>query len=188
MPQPSEDELIQRAQHGDKEAVSILYETYVRSVFQYVSYRVSSDVIAEDLTADVFLRMLRGLPNYEQTGAPFSAWLYRIAANRITDFYRGHQSLNTEPIPEDYGHEPDLAEQMVNEQERAQLRDALQTLPEEHQTVLILRFMQNLSHAEVAAVVGKSVEAVRVVQHRALKALAVYLKDRDAASQERGEQ
>jgi RNA polymerase sigma-70 factor (ECF subfamily) len=182
-PRPDEDALIQRAQSGDKEAVGILYETYAQLIYQYISYRVKDDEIAEDLTADVFLRMVRGLPAYKQTGAPFSAWLYRIAANRITDFYRGNQALNARPIPEDYGQEPDLAERVVKEQERAQLRDALQTLPEEHQTVLILRFIQDLSHAEVAAVVGKSVEAVRVVQHRALKALAVALKNRDEAWQ-----
>jgi RNA polymerase sigma-70 factor (ECF subfamily) len=187
-PLPNEEALIQRAQHGDKEAVSTLYEAHAQLVYQYISYRVKSDEIAEDLTADVFLRMVRSLPTYKQTGAPFSAWLYRIAANRIVDFYRGHQALNTQPIPEDYSVGPDLAERLMNEQEQAQLRDALQALPEEHQTVLILRFMQDLSHAEVAEVVGKSVEAVRVVQHRALKALAVALKNRDETLQERGEQ
>lgn len=182
-PLPNEEELIQRAQQRDKEALTILYQTFAQLIFQYISYRVKSDEIAEDLTADVFLRMIRGLPGYKQTGAPFSAWLYRIAANRITDFYRANQSLKTELISEAYGEEPDLAEPLANEQERAQLRDALQTLPDEQQTVLFLRFMQNLPHAEVAAVVGKSVEAVRVLQHRALKALAVVLKEREEGRQ-----
>src|SRR5262245_23437883 len=151
---PDEDALIQRAQDGDKEAVSILYEAYAQLIYRYISYRVNSDQIAEDLTADVFLRMVRGLPAYKQTGAPFGAWLYRIAANRIADFYRGNKSLNSEPIPEHYSEELDLTERLVSEQERSQLRDALRSLPMEQQTILILRFMQDLSHAEVAAVVG----------------------------------
>lgn len=111
---PNEPELIERAQHGDKEAVSILYQTYAQPVFQYISYRVKSDEMAEDLTADVFLRMVRGLPGYRLTGAPFLAWLYRIAANRVADFYRGRESITLEPIPEHYGSEVDLADHLVD--------------------------------------------------------------------------
>lgn len=68
------------------------------------------------------------------------------------------------------------------------MQEALAALPEEHQTVLILRFMQDMPHAEVAAILGKSVEAVRVLQHRALKALAAHLSEIDAAHNERGGQ
>src|SRR5689334_7172172 len=98
-PSPQERELVERAQRGDNEAVSMLYDTYAQAVFRYISYRVESDVIAEDLTGDVFLRMVRGLPEYQDIGAPFGAWLYRIAANRITDFYRGSQSRPADAIP-----------------------------------------------------------------------------------------
>ncbi len=184
---PNEPELIERAQHGDKEAISTLYQTYAQVVFQYISYRVESDATAEDLTADVFLRMVRGLPAYKLTGAPFSAWLYRIAANRITDFYRSHESARLEPIPEHYGSEVDLADDLADEEERSRLQKALAALPEDYQTVLILRFMQDMPHAEVAAILGKSVEAVRVLQHRALKALAAHLSEIDSAHHERGE-
>jgi RNA polymerase sigma-70 factor, ECF subfamily len=184
-PLPNEREVIERAQKGDKAAVSTLYETYAQPVFQYISYRVESDVIAEDLTADVFLRMVRALPAYKDIGAPFGAWLYRIAANRITDFYRQNQASNTEAISDDHRSDIDLYDQLVDEEERSHLRTALQSLSEEYQTVLILRFMQDLSHAEVAATLGKSVEAVRVVQYRALKVLAAQLKAIDETA--RGE-
>jgi RNA polymerase sigma-70 factor (ECF subfamily) len=185
-PSPQERELVVRAQQGDKEAVGILYETYAQVVFRYISYRVESDVIAEDLTSDVFLRMVRSLPEYKDIGAPFGAWLFRIAANRITDFYRGRQTRQAEAIPETYSIDTDLTDRLEDEEERGRLREALRALPEEYQTVLILRFMQDKPHADIAVVVGKSVEAVRVVQHRALKALATQLKAMDARQQERG--
>ena len=172
-PLPDERELIRRAQKGDKEAISALYRAYAQPIFRYISYRVDSTEVAEDLTADIFLRMVRNLPNYKLTAAPFGAWLFRIAANRITDFYREIQP--SEALSEEYSIEPydDTFEQ---EDERSRLRAALRKLPEEYQTILILRFMQELPHADVASIIGKSTAAVRVVQHRALKSLAALLR------------
>jgi RNA polymerase sigma-70 factor (ECF subfamily) len=176
MPPPSDErEVIRRARKGDKAAVSALYEAYAQTVFQYISYRVDSDATAEDLTADVFLRMVRGLPQYEFTGAPFGAWLFRIAANRITDYYREGRREMVE-ISEDYKSDaPDLFDQLTKEEERSRLHQALQALSEDFQNIITLRFMKEMSHAEVAVVIGKSEAAVRVMQHRALKALAVEL-------------
>jgi RNA polymerase sigma-70 factor, ECF subfamily len=177
-PPPNERELIERAKKGDREAVSMLYEAYAQAVFRYISYRVQSDMIAEDLTADVFLRMVRSLPEYKYTGAPFGAWLFRIAANRITD-YRRERHIPDE-IPEQYSDSVDLQAEFEREEEQSRLRVAIQALPEDYQAVLILRFMQDLSHADVASAVGKSVEAVRVLQHRALKALGKALNQQSS--------
>lgn len=172
----NERELVERAQHGDKEAVSALYESYVHTIFQYISYRVESDAVAEDLVADVFLRMVRGLPDYQYTGAPLGAWLFRIAANRITDHYRTHRRTATVPIPEDYGSSlGNPIDELIEEEERSRLRKALQALSEDYQNVLILRFMRDLPYTEVADIMDKSEGAVRVMQHRALKSLAAEL-------------
>jgi len=170
------DELIQRAQKGDHEAVAALYETYVAAIYRYVLYRVSSAADAEDLTAEVFLKMVEGLPAYRLTGAPFESWLYRIASARIIDFRRrakrrAHVELSDslmdgKPLPE---------EQLQYRQELDSLRQALQKLSDEQQTVLILRFIERKSHQEVALILGRSITAVKSVQHRALVELTTLL-------------
>ncbi len=172
-PLANESELIARAQRGDKSAVSALYEAYAQPIFRYISYRVDNEAVAEDLTAEVFLRMVQGLPRYQDMGAPFGAWLYRIAATQVSDHYRekrhGREEAITDEQPTD---DTDPLNTLARQEERAQLRAALQALPEDYQTLLIMRFMQQLPHAEVASVLRKSEAAIRVMQHRALQALA----------------
>lgn len=171
-PLPNERQLIAAAQAGDKQAVSTLYEAYAQAIFRYVSYRVESDVLAEDLTAEVFLRMVQGLPAYKDSGAPFGAWLYRIAANQITDHYRRNRR-SAGPIPDEHPiDDTDPLGKAAKNEERAHLRHALAALPADFQTLLVMRFMQGLQHSEVAAVLNKSEAAIRVMQHRALQALA----------------
>ncbi len=175
-PLTDERQLIAQAQQGDKAAVSALYEAYAQPILRYISYRVDSDSVAEDLTSEVFVRMVRGLPQYQDTGAPFGAWLYRIAATRIADHYRYQRRMTAEPISDEQPNDDtDPLNTLARQQERDQLRKALQALPEDYQTLLILRFMQQLPHSEVAAVMNKSEAAIRVMQHRALKALAEQL-------------
>jgi RNA polymerase sigma-70 factor (ECF subfamily) len=176
--QPLENEydLVKKAQTGDKAAVGTLYEIYVNTIFHYISYRVESDEVAEDLTADVFLRMVRALPEYHYTGAPFGAWLFRIASNRITDHYRENKRGPSTPIHENYKSDTgEIYDQVEKEEEHNQLRKALANLSEDYQNIIILRFIKDMSHTEVAVATGKSEAAVRVTQHRALKALAVEL-------------
>lgn len=175
-PLTDERQLIAQARQGDKAAVSALYEAYARPIYRYISYRVASDLVAEDLTSEVFVRMVQGLPGYEDSGAPFGAWLYRIAATRIADFYRQKHRMTAEPISDEQpGDDTDPLNTLARQEEREQLRKALQALPEDYQTLLILRFMQQLPHTDVAAVLNKSEAAIRVMQHRALKALAEQL-------------
>src|SRR5690606_41520034 len=83
-----ESELIARAQQRDRDAIAELYRRYVQAIARYIAYRVSDEALVEDLTAEVFLRMVEALPHYRVTGAPFEAWLYRYAAAGIADHYR----------------------------------------------------------------------------------------------------
>jgi RNA polymerase sigma-70 factor (ECF subfamily) len=176
MAEPPEQDLIERAQQGDDEAVAGLYRKYVRSITRYVAYRISDEAAVEDLTAEVFLRMVEGLPTYRVTGAPFEAWLYRIAAARIADFYRDRQRHVEETLSEVLGdgHTP-LELGLLEREELEELRSALCQLSEEHQTILILRFVERKSHEEVARILDKSVRAIATAQHRALKKLAEQL-------------
>ncbi len=176
MPDTSEQILIERAQRGDPDAVAELYRRYVQTIARYVAYRVSDSAVIEDITADVFLRMVEGLPRYQFTGAPFEAWLYRIASARVIDYYRQQNRQSGQNLDEELGKE--LASLEVNVQEREEvdeLRAALHHLPDEQQTILILRFVERKSHEEVAHLLNKSVDAITTAQHRALKRLAELL-------------
>lgn len=168
-----EPQLIAAAQRGDKQAVGRLYEAYAQAIFRYINYRVESDMVAEDLTAEVFLRMVQGLPRYQDIGAPFGAWLYRIAATQIADHYRRNRRIVPEPVGEnEASDDTDPLGKAAKNEEKMALRRALSALSEDYQTLLILRFMQQLPHNEVAVILNKSEASIRVMQHRALQALA----------------
>jgi len=168
--------LISRAQQGDADAVASLYHRYVQAVTRYIAYRVSDDIVVEDLTAEVFLRMVEGLPHYHVTGAPFEAWLYRIAAARVADYYRERYRYPDEALSDGLrdGHSS-LELGVQQREELEELRAALSQLSHEQQTILILRFVERKSHEEVALILNKSVDAIATAQHRALKRLAELL-------------
>lgn len=189
-PLSDERQLIARAGRGDKNAVSALYQGYANAIFRYISYRVESDMIAEDLTAEVFLRMVQGLSRYQDTGAPFGAWLYRIAATQLADHHRAKKRRSAEPLSDNQpSDDTDPFGKTAKAQEKAQLRSALASLPQDDQNLLVLRFMEGLPHAEVATILGKSDAAIRVMQHRALKALAKALgSDTKSRSYLRGDE
>ena len=166
-----------RAQQGDAEAVATLYRTFAQPIYRYVFYRVSTSADAEDLTAEVFVKMVEGLPSYQITGAPFEAWLYRIAAARVADFFRRTMRRPQVELPETLSTDDLLPEERVlKRQELERLRAAVRQLSEEHQSILVLRFVERKSHEEVAAILGKSVTAVKSAQHRALSQLASLLE------------
>ena len=165
--------LIRRAKRGDNAAISALYSQYVDRIFRYIRYRVPSESDAEDLTTEVIVIMLERLPTYTITGAPFEAWLYRIAANRVAEFYRqrerhpimelSEQLVGALPLPE---------ETLLEQQELDALHAALNQLSETEQTVLILRFVERKSHQAVAELLNKELSAVKTIQYRALIRLA----------------
>jgi RNA polymerase sigma-70 factor (ECF subfamily) len=170
------EQVIRRAKKGDAQAITMLYQTYADAIYRYIYYRVPNDTDAEDLTAEVFLRMVEGLPGYQLTGAPFESWLYRIAAARIADFYRrAHRQPQGELSDNLSDHLPQPEEQLQERQEREHLRQVLRRFTTEEQTILLLRFVERKSHREVATIMGKTVSAVKSAQHRALVQLAALL-------------
>lgn len=170
------DRLITRAQQGDKAAISELYQLHVQAIYRYIAYRVSTAADAEDLTAEVFLKMVEGLPSYRLTGAPFEAWLYRIASARVIDFRRRQTRRPQTELQDTLASDSPLPEeQVVRQREFASVREAMQQLSDADQAVLIMRFVEHLPHKEVAAILGKSVAAVKTAQYRALSRLAALL-------------
>jgi RNA polymerase sigma-70 factor (ECF subfamily) len=170
------DQLVRRAQQGDTRAVEALYQRYAQPVYRYIYYRVSTAADAEDLTAEVFIKVVEGLPSYRITGAPFEAWLYRIASARVIDHRRRKRRHPQAELMETLADHAMLPEEQIQQaQEIETLRRAFSQFSDEEQTLLILRFVERKSHQEAADVLGKSPAAVKSMQHRTLIKLAALL-------------
>ncbi|HLV36139.1 MAG TPA: sigma-70 family RNA polymerase sigma factor [Spirillospora sp.] len=174
------ERVIKRARRGDEKAITTLYELHADAIYRYILYRVPTSADAEDLTAEVFLRMVESLPNYNIRGVPFEAWLYRIAAARIADFYRQNKRQPQAELNETLADDVPLPEDQIQQRQEIQtLREALRKFSEEEQTILLLRFVERKSHREVANILGKTTNAVKAAQHRALVHLAALLGSED---------
>lgn len=163
---------IQRAIEGDAEAVGFLYRRYAPMIFRYLCYRLGDQDSAEDLTAEVFLRVLEALPRYRQRGRPFSAWLYQIAGARAADHFRWHRRRATLRLRPELARTTEGPEQEAESHLTAEeLQRALAQLTPAQQQVVVLRFVERMTHAETAHILRRSEGAVRVLQYRALAAL-----------------
>src|SRR5207248_5890995 len=153
--------LIERVRKGDQDAVRALYERYFDRIYNYVYARLGRAEDAEDLAIDTMTRDLTRLDLFQDQGVAFSSWIYRIAHNATIDHYRRHGkvslvSLEHAPALESADPSELAVEQMSNED----LHTAIRDLTDEQQQVLILRFFQDLTAAQVASIMGKSVGAV----------------------------
>jgi len=170
----SDDDALARATTGDPEAFSLLYERYVGRIYNYIYYRTGSPTDAEDLTARVFHRALGHIQNYRNMGVPFSAWLYRIAHNLVANWHRDNSRRNEVPI-DDHLHlfprsdHPEMT--LVATQETERLLSAIRTLTPERQQLVILKFVERLSNAEIALIMGRSEGAIKSLYHRTLLSL-----------------
>lgn len=180
--QLDEDELVQSAKQGDERAIGELYRRHVDTIYRYVYTRVQDVATAEDLTAQVFLKALEGLPRYQAVGRPFLAWLYRIASARTVDYWRRQQRRKeVSLIDPPFSGGPQPAEALDAEGEWIVAIDLLAQLTDDQQDVMILRFIGEMKLNEVAGVLGKTTGAVKAIQHRALASLA-RLQNRQATS------
>jgi RNA polymerase sigma-70 factor (ECF subfamily) len=170
----SETEVVARAQRGEAEAAGLLYEAHQAAIFRYLWFRVGERETAEDLTGDVFVRMLEALPRYRPTATPFRAWLYRIARNLAIDHGRRASHAPPAALEEaSIGADPaDDPERQVDQRLSLDaLRAALAGLEPVEREVVTLRFLAGLSLRETAAVVNRTEAAVKAHQHRGLAAL-----------------
>jgi RNA polymerase sigma-70 factor, ECF subfamily len=175
---PDPREIARRAAERDTEAFAMLYQENLDTVYRFVFFKVSNHAVAEDVTADVFAKAWANIERFEWRNLPFQHWLLRIARNAVIDYWRS--SKPTRSVDELYDTasgevSPDDA--VVRDLESERLRRAMEQLPDEQRDVLLLRFVEGFSHADVAAVLGKSVVAVRQIQVRALQRLKKILSD-----------
>jgi len=172
-------DLIRRAKQGDKQAIGELYRLHVDVIYRYIWGRVRDESVTEDLTAQVFLKALEGLPTYEPSGKPFVAWLYSIAYARIVDHWRKHERRVEVPLEETFPARDLRPEEFLEaEADWATAIDLLAQLTDDQQDVIIMRFIGEMSLAQVAETLGKTVGATKAIQYRALASLARLLEER----------
>ena len=170
---PQEEALfVARVKEGDEAAISQMYRQYAPGIYGYINSRVGDAAAADDLTSEVFLRALEGLAQFEYRGVPISAWLYRIAHDRIADHFRRQARRPTIPLEDDLLLAHEGIDQAIDTRLRVeQVSRAIRQLTAEQHQVILLRFVAGLKLKEVAYVMDKSVDAVKMLQLRALARL-----------------
>ncbi len=180
----SEEEILAQAARGDRDAFGMLYERYVDRIFNYVYYRTGNVNDAEDLTARVFQRAMNHIVNYTDRGVPFSAWLYRIAHNLVANWHRDRSRRQEIPLSDAplvaKGDHPES--NLVHNQQQDALLRLIRSLPAERQTLLILKFVEHLSNAEIGEIMGRSEGAVKSLYHRTLLSMRDQIGDADEYS------
>ena len=175
-------DIVARAQGGDADAFGELYDRYVDVVYRYIYYRVSNVPLAEDLTSETFIRALRRISSYTWQGRDFGAWLVTIARNLIADHFKSGRyrlELATSDLVEagadksEEGPENEVLSAITN----AALLEAVKALGAEQQECISLRFLQGMSVAETAAIMGKNEGAIKALQYRAVKSLSRLLPE-----------
>jgi RNA polymerase sigma-70 factor (ECF subfamily) len=170
----TEENAVKRACEGDPEAFSYIYEHYVSRINSYIFYRIGSEADAEDITSRVFYRAFGHIGNYVDKGVPFSAWLYRIAHNLIANWHRDSHRRKEVPLEDQLelpSHSDHPERALEKSQEMELLLVGIRQLSPDRQQLLILKFVEDYSNAEIGDIMGKSEGAIKSLYHRALIAL-----------------
>ncbi len=170
----------------DKQAFGLLYERYLPKIYSYVFHRTGNTHDAEDLTAKVFQRALGHISNYVDKGVPFQAWLYRIAHNLVANWHRDQGRRKIIALDDYVAHSlrseaPDRVTEENQEQE--QLMQAVRRLPEDRQQLLLLKFIEQMSNAEIGTIMGRTEGAIKSLYHRTLLALREDLQTQQDGNQ-----
>jgi RNA polymerase sigma-70 factor, ECF subfamily len=171
--------LVKKAQKGDTDAFSVVYDSFVDQIYRYVYFRVPKGEV-EDIVEMVFLKAWEKIRQYQPGRKSFSAWIYRIAHNLVIDTYRFKKDKGvvelTPNVPE-YRREHNPIKMTENALHADKLKDALSKLKKNYKQIIVLKFMNDLPNSEIAQIINKSEGSVRILQFRALKALKKELED-----------
>lgn len=162
--------LVEETAGGDFEAFGELYSVYLDRIYRYVFYQVKDKMTAEDLTEDIFVKAWQAIGSYKGKGKSFSAWLYRIARNRVIDYLRSRRqyvSLDTEVLANVANCEQEVERHLMQQE----VLELVSCLPAQQKQVIILKFIEGLDNREIEEITGKSQGAIRVMQMRALAML-----------------
>ena len=176
--------LIERAQAGDGAAFGLLYDRYFDTVFRFVYFRVGNRQLAEDLTADTFLRALKRISSFTWQGRDLGAWLVTIARNLVADHFKSGRyrlEVTTGDVLDadrpDRGPEGSPEAAVIDHITNVDLLKAVKQLNPEQQECIVLRFLHGFSVAETAHAMSKNEGAIKALQYRAVRALARLLPD-----------
>ena len=167
---------VKRAQEGDREAIGFLYARYSENVYGYVRSIVKDHYEAEDVTQQVFAKLVRVIGSYEEREVPFFAWMLRVARNAAVDHLRQRRLVPVEDVRRSDSGSDVRASERVSD-----LKDALATLPPAQREVLVLRHFAGLTPTEIATRTGKSEGSIHGLHHRGRRALWAELSRREAA-------
>ncbi|HEY1286045.1 MAG TPA: sigma-70 family RNA polymerase sigma factor [Solirubrobacterales bacterium] len=167
---------VTRAKAGDAEGVHFLYVRYSSDVLRYVNSFVKDHHEAEDITQNVFAKLITVIGKYEQTDVPFTAWILRVARNAALDHLRAKRTVPTEEVRIADGGQGELGSER-----RRDLRQALEQLPDDQREVLVLRHIVGLSPTEIADTIGKTESSVHGLHHRGRRTLQSNLRVLGAA-------
>ena len=174
------DRYVVLAQKGESSAFEALYDHFYDQIFRYIAFKTSDSLIAEDLTEDVFLRMLESIRKFMPQGHPFSSWLFRIAHNRVIDHYRKRgrdKNVPLDTILTTVGESQSTLDTYVETKlAMREVNQAMENLTDLQREVLNLRFAGGLSIKETAEAVNRNENSVKALQHSAVKKLRVLLE------------
>ena len=168
-----DNQLVELAQYGDAHALAVLHDRHWQAIYTYIYYRVFDQALAEDLTADVFVRMVEAIDRYQDRGKTILPWLYTISKNRVTDYFRKNGkepsivSLEENPVIDN----SDPEETIIDRSDIDCVKSALKHLTELQRQVVIGKFIEGRSNREVAELIDRSEGSIKSLQHRALAAL-----------------
>jgi len=168
---PDEDRLLARARRGDRRAIGEIYERYFDAIYQFIRWRVDDPAVAEDLTSEVFIKLLSALQSSAAPADSLRGWLFRVARNSLYNHYQRPVPTTSldEALP--LAADADTEAQFIRATEVERVQHALRTLAVDQQEVLILRFGQMLNLEATADSMGKSVSAIKSLQFRAINSL-----------------
>jgi RNA polymerase sigma-70 factor, ECF subfamily len=166
---------IHRAKGGDAEGIHFLYVRFHDDVLRYVNSLVRDYHEAEDITQNVFAKLMTAIVKYEQRAVPFTAWIMRVARNAALDHLRARRAVPTETVNVTEGAEADSGFERGLD-----IREALEELPDDQREVLVLRHVMGLSPVEIAGTLKKTESSVHGLHHRGRRALQGALESRDA--------
>ncbi len=178
MPEEIDINLIRRAQDNNLAAIATIYERLQGVIFRYLYYQVGDYQSAEDLTAEVFIRVIKALPRYRQNTVPIKAWVMKIARNLAIDHFRRAGKHNHLELREDVMAGEARPEISVERNlTYGALARALTSLTEDQRDVITMRFLADMSIVEVSEVLGKTESAIKALQRRGLRSLHRILED-----------
>jgi len=173
-----EDLLLERAQHFDPKALAEIFDAHYTRIYGYIYRRIGSPSQAEDMAGEVFLRLLEAIKTQRGPRTNLLAWLYRVAHNLIVDHYRRQSKAATQSLEDWLVSVPDnLSDGVDLALTQEQLRIAVGRLTFDQQQVIVLKFVEGLSNAQVGMILGKPEGAIKSLQHRALAALRRQIED-----------